>query len=177
MGDQPWCHNLQGYCDDSWNQEQDMLPSNWGWLWMQAALWRAGGTPAVQPWQSPSISLQLFVWLYAQHVGRRVSYCNLSESMLLILHSRYQAPLHQFYFISFTKHGMNLPVNWTLTWNSPSNIQFVFHVQTLLSVTVPWLAIGRISYFHLSTTSLLIHSLSEVVITKRGCTSVHLNSG
>ena len=46
------------------------------------------------------------------------------------------------------------------------------HVQTLLSVTVPWLAIGRISYLHLSITSFL-HSLSEVVITKRGCTSVH----
>lgn len=42
------------------------------------------GTPAVQPWQSPSISLQLFVWLYAQHAGRKVSYCNLSESMLSI---------------------------------------------------------------------------------------------
>lgn len=167
IGDQPCGHNLQGYCDDSWHQEQDITTVQ---LRVAAALWRAG-TPAVQPWQSPSSSLQLFVWLYVQHGGRRVSYCNLSESMLSILHSRYQAPLHQFHFISFTKHGMHLPVNWTLTLNSPSNIQFVVYVQTLLSETVPWLAIGRISYFHLSTTSLLIYSL---VITKRGCTPVHL---
>lgn len=32
MGDQPCGHNLQGYCNNSWHQEQDILLSSWGWL-------------------------------------------------------------------------------------------------------------------------------------------------
>ena len=169
MGDQPCGHNLQGFCDDSWRGRYTTVQLR---VAVDASTTlKARNSSSVQPWQSPSISLQLFVELYAQHAGRKVSYCNLREHALNT--TRYQAPLHRFHFISFAKHGMHLPVNWTLTWNNLSNIQFVVHVQMLLSVTVPWLAIGRISYLHLSITSFLIHSLSEVVITKRGRTTIH----